>query len=393
MFPIDDRNGKIIAFGGRLLEGEGPKYLNTGDLPRFSKGANLYAFHTAKAAIRTEKAVIFCEGYMDVLAYHQCGVTIAVAPLGTALTEQQVHLVAGFVDTVYLSFDGDSAGSAATLKAILLCRKAGLAVRVIKMEGGKDPAEIMQKKGEKYLTNWKKDSILDCDFLLSNLTQEYPVDTPEGKTKAALAFFPYLDALKTDMQKQSSLDMACQVLNLRPEAMLHDYNNRDATRRRAEIGQPSQSQSGVPPHRAPPKLNAELRILLSVLANFQWFRELRSALSVDDFDDPLAKELYIDLEDSFRKDSFSPGTFLDHFRDDPGVREMLEKALMSEEYAHMDAGTLEESIKRMRRSTLEKKRASLLNEIRGLRAHDSEEQKRMDELLSEKQSIDLELAK
>ena len=86
MFPICDRQGRVVAFGGRLLAGEGPKYINSGELVQYQKGKTLYAFHHARQSIRKEKAVIFCEGYMDVLAYHQCGLTHAVAPLGTALT-------------------------------------------------------------------------------------------------------------------------------------------------------------------------------------------------------------------------------------------------------------------------------------------------------------------
>jgi DNA primase len=240
----------------------------------------------------------------------------------------------------------------------------------------------MQKKGENYWTNWKSGSILDCDFLLNGLSQDYPVDTPDGKTRAALAFFSYLDALKTDMQKQSSLDMLCQALNLRPDAVLRDYNNRDAARRRIEKRQ-SDSQSI--------RLNAELRIMLSVIANFQWFRDLRSALSVDDFEDSLAKEMFIELEDCFRKDSYSVSTLLERFKDE-SVQHLIEESVMSPEYSNMDVSALEDSIHRIRRNTLEKKRGALLNEIRCLHPRDSEEQNLLDNLLLEKQNIDFELA-
>ena len=184
------------------------------------------------------------------------------------------------------------------------------------------------------------------------------------------------------MQKQSSLDMLCQVLGLAPGAVLHDYNNRDAARRRIEKRQ-SDSQ--------PVRLNAELRIMLSVIANFQWFRDLRSALSVDDFEDSLAKEMFIELEDCFRNDSYSVGVLLERFESDESVQRLIRESVMSPEYTNMNASALEDSIKRMRRNTLDKKSRALLNEIRCLHPHDSEEQKRMDNLLLEKQNIDLEL--
>ena len=114
MFPIFNRRGQCVALGGRILNGEGPKYLNSGDLIQYKKGETLYAFNFAKNAIREEKKVIFCEGYMDCIAYHQCGITYAVAPLGTALTEDQLKIVHGFADTVLLSFDSDGAGQNAT---------------------------------------------------------------------------------------------------------------------------------------------------------------------------------------------------------------------------------------------------------------------------------------
>ena len=155
MFPIFDRKGDVVAMGGRFLRGDkdkSPKYLNSGDLIQYKKGNTLYAFNFAKQAIRENKKVILCEGYMDCIAYHQCGINYAVAPLGTALTEEQVALVKPFVDTVYLSFDSDGAGQNATKKAILMCRRHSLTVKIIRLDGGKDPAEIMLNFGKEYLT-------------------------------------------------------------------------------------------------------------------------------------------------------------------------------------------------------------------------------------------------
>ena len=207
MFPIFDRRGQAVAFGGRFLRGDpekSPKYLNSGDLIQYKKGETLYAFNFAKNSIRENKKVIFCEGYMDCIAYHQCGITYAVAPLGTALTEDQIKLVRGFADTILLSFDSDGAGQAATQRAILMCRQQGLTVKIIRLHNAKDPAEIMLNFGAETLTNEVNNAILDSDYLLSFLSQKYQKDTPEGKSKFALDFFPYIDALQTDIQRESS---------------------------------------------------------------------------------------------------------------------------------------------------------------------------------------------
>jgi DNA primase len=384
MFPISDRNGKTIAFGGRLLDGDGPKYLNSSDLPKFSKGHNLYAFHLAKQEIRKQKSVIFCEGYMDVLAYHQCGVGTAVAPLGTALTEDQVHLVGGFAETVLLSFDGDEAGKKATWKAILLCRKQGLTVRIIRMSGGKDPAEIMQKYGPEALTKCVKSAILDCDYLLSILKQDYPIDKPEGKTQAALAFFPYIDALKTDIQKESSLDMLCQTLNLRPEALKHDYLHQDVARRRTERERSAEQQAQI-------RLNAELRIMLFVIANFQYFSELRSSLSVDDFEDSLAKEMFIVLEECFRRDTVSMSGILAQF-DDERVKQLISSAATSGEYSTKYTDEMmRDSIRHVRKNSLERQRDMVMNKIRQMQVITLDDQQQMETLLSKKMNFDFEL--
>jgi DNA primase len=386
MFPINDRNGKPVAFGGRILDGDGPKYLNSGDMPKFSKGHTLYAFNIAKQEIRKQKSVIFCEGYMDVLAYHQCGVQTAVAPLGTALTEEQVRLVRGFAETAFLSFDSDEAGKKATWKGILLCRQQGLTVRVISFTGAKDPAEIMQKFGKEGLTNCVNRAILDCDYLLSMFMQDYPVDTPEGKTHAALAFFPYIDVLKTDIQKQSSLDMLCQTFNLRPEAVQHDYTHRDVARERT-----GRRQSASLEPKAPIKLNAELRIMLFVVVNFQYFAELRSVLSADDFEDSLAKEMFIVLEECYRQDIDSLNGILAQF-EDQRIKDLLIAGATSGEYhTKYSEPVLQDSIQRIRKNSFKRRRQTLMIQIRQLQVITLEDRQQMDTLLSQKMDIDSKL--
>lgn len=219
IFPICDRFGAVVAFGGRDLGGgvmangaKVPKYLNSGDLVQYKKGETLYALNFALDAIRKAKRVIFCEGYMDVIAYHQCSVREAVAPLGTALTEEQIKIVKPFVKEVLLSFDNDAAGFEATKRAILMLREAGLSVRVIQINGGKDPAEIVEKTGAeapKILTNIVENAIFDSTFLLSRLGALYNADEAEGKKRIAAGFFPYILSLSKQVASSVQIE-ACQ---------------------------------------------------------------------------------------------------------------------------------------------------------------------------------------
>ena len=392
MFPIFDRRGQCVAMGGRILRGEGPKYLNSGDLLQYQKGETLYAFNLAKNAIRQEKKVIFCEGYMDCIAYHQCGIAYAVAPLGTALTEDQLKLVQGFVDTVLLSFDSDGAGQKATWKAIQMCRRHGLTVKVIRLKGGKDPAEIMLNFGVDTLTNDVNSAILDSDYLLDSLAHTYPVDTPEGKTKACLAFFPYIDALQTEMQKESSLEQLAQTFNLRSEAVRRDFNNRDRVRERLAQRQTNAGQSNEIIQDI--QLNAELRAVLAVITDTNQFELMRRELTEDDFEDNLAKELFIVLEECYRAEgSVSFSTILSHCTSE-NIQQMITRAVASGEFSEHTEKMVADSIALIKRNSLKKQRESIIAAIALLQhATTPDDVSRLHELLAQKVDIDTKLNK
>jgi DNA primase len=388
MFPIFNRKNQVVAFGGRILRGEGPKYLNSGEMIQYKKGETLYAFNFAKESIRKEKAVIFCEGYMDVIAYHQAGITNAVAPLGTALTEGQVSIISSFVDTVYLSMDSDEAGQNATYKAILLCRKMDLAVKIIKLEGGKDPSEILNKFGTDSLTNAINMAIIDSDFLLSVLSTRYNLGTPDGRTQAALAFFPYVDALSSDIQKDTCLEKLCQAYNLKPEAVKADFINRDKARNRLQTSSINNNNNAK--NTGTIVLNAESKAVLAVVANVDYFSMMRNSLSVDDFEDALAKDMFIALEECYREGTMSYDAFLSKCTDER-VKSIVTKTVTSGEYSINSQQTIEDCIWLIKKNSLERKRDRLLNQIRQCQGNTLEEQQKLELLLNEKMSIDLEL--
>ncbi len=145
MFPIIDLQGNVIAFGGRVLDDSKPKYLNTNDTPVFSKRRNLFSLHFAKKAAST--TLILAEGYMDVIALHQAGFANAVATLGTSITDEQARLLSRFAKQVVISYDSDTAGQAATQRAIQYFSAVGIPVRILQMEGAKDPDEYIRKFG------------------------------------------------------------------------------------------------------------------------------------------------------------------------------------------------------------------------------------------------------
>lgn len=147
IFPIMDRSGKVIAFGGRLMgtASKAPKYLNSPETPVFNKGSNIYGLNIAKRT--SSDTYLLCEGYMDVIALHKAGFDSAVASLGTALTPVQAKILRRFTSRVALTYDSDGAGRAATLRAIPILRGEGLDVRVVDLSPKKDPDEFIKEYG------------------------------------------------------------------------------------------------------------------------------------------------------------------------------------------------------------------------------------------------------
>lgn len=181
MFPIIDRRGNIIAFGGRALEKDAPaKYLNSDETLVFKKRSNIFSLNFAKNT--KEKYFILCEGYMDVIALNQAGFTNAVATLGTAITPEQARLMRQYCEEVVISYDSDGAGQKATMKAINLLGEAGLATKVLQMTGAKDPDEYVKKYGAEAFQMLIDKSGSAISFELEKAKFGLNMETSEGRS-------------------------------------------------------------------------------------------------------------------------------------------------------------------------------------------------------------------
>ena len=182
MFPIIDVRGNVIAFGGRIMSDQKPKYLNTSDTLVFNKSQNLFSLNNAKNSKSDE--LILCEGYMDVIALNQAGFTNAVATLGTALTADQAALMKRYCKEVIVCYDADEAGQKATARAIDILRRAGLSVKVVTVPDGKDPDEFIKRHGDKGHAAFKNlldNSGNDMDYRLYKLRSGFDMESPQGK--------------------------------------------------------------------------------------------------------------------------------------------------------------------------------------------------------------------
>ncbi|MBQ7385646.1 MAG: DNA primase [Ruminococcus sp.] len=233
MFPIIDLRGNVIAFGGRILTDQKPKYLNTSDTLAFKKSSNLFSLNNAKnTGLRT---LILCEGYMDVIALNAAGFHNAVATLGTALTPEQALLMKRYADEVVICYDADEAGQKATAKAIDILRNAGLVIRVLTIPDGKDPDEFIRKNGDKGQAAFKnllESSGDDVEYRLSKLRLVHDFNRPDSKAaymKEALQIIANLDSF---VEQDIYCSRLSEELNVRKDAIIEDLNRIKSAKRR-----------------------------------------------------------------------------------------------------------------------------------------------------------------
>ena len=203
MLPIHDARGRVIAFGGRILDADtkAPKYLNSPDTPLFDKGRTLYNLHRAAPASRQTGRVIVVEGYMDVIALANAGIEDAVAPLGTALTETQIELLWRMVDTPILCFDGDAAGQRAAKRAIdrtLPKLQPDKSLAIVSLPFGLDPDDLIRRNGKDAFLNLLATPTLLIDAIWEIERYATALDTPEQKAGLKARLIEYIEAIGDD---------------------------------------------------------------------------------------------------------------------------------------------------------------------------------------------------
>lgn len=217
MFPIIDVRGNVIGFGGRVMDDSVPKYLNSPDTPVYNKSRNVFALNIAK----TSKAgrVILTEGYMDTISLHQAGFDSAVASLGTALTEEHGQLLSRYFKEAVIAYDGDGAGVAAAQRAIPILEKAGLKVKVLRMQGAKDPDEFIKAYGREAFVKLLDQSENQVDYRLAQIQKKYDL-TDDGQKVAFLQEAAQLiSTLHSAVEREIYGGHAAQTAGVAPDAM------------------------------------------------------------------------------------------------------------------------------------------------------------------------------
>ncbi len=289
MFPIIDVRGKIIGFGGRVLDDSLPKYLNSPDSLVFNKGNNLYGINLAREAVK-DKSFILVEGYMDVIKMHTYGYTNTVAALGTSLTDNQIKLMKKYSKSFYIALDGDNAGRNAALRAINMFKKNNLDAKVVLMKDAKDPDEYLIKFGR---ANF--DKLLENSFDYYSFLEFYYKEIFENSDKVEYInkFFENIANVTSEIEKELIFEKLSGKVGVSKESIISEYNKK-IKKQVNFVKAPQPAQVKLQVH----KINTshEEELIRLILVNNDFALQLKEIVNEDTFKDleyyNIFKEIY-----------------------------------------------------------------------------------------------------
>lgn len=312
IFPITNAPGKVVAFGGRIIQDSPdkkiPKYLNTPETAVYSKREHLYGLSFHRGEISRSKEALVMEGYLDVIAVSQAGYPLSVASLGTALTLEQCKLLARYARRVHLFYDADRAGRSATEKAIDLFEQAGLLVHVSQLEQGEDPDSIIKKKGPEAFGVLKDNTVAVVDYLMARKSEEFDLTTRAGKDEFSESVLPAIAKIRDDKARDDYSRKVASMLFIAENVisdLVHKYRRGQRPKRHSPRPDPVESGEfsfGEPPPeedeaqyddpRATPRksrprrsrssLHAEERLLSLMLKRPEWNQLVFDSLKPED---------------------------------------------------------------------------------------------------------------
>ncbi|MCL2214666.1 MAG: DNA primase [Treponema sp.] len=412
MFPIADKQGRIVAFGGRALPGiiqangkEPPKYINSPETEIYKKGQTLFAIDQAKTQMRQSKTVYLAEGYMDVIALHQAGITNSVAPLGTAFTDEQAFFLRQWVDKIILLFDNDEAGKKAAYKAIITCRKNNIFCTVADMHEGlkketdtknydkfKDPADILKDFGPQILKNILKFTTNDFEYLILHSKNQYNVT--KGSINSATEYmYPYLEALESEIDCSDSITRIADFFKIERNAVQNDYFKWKTARFRTFDEKPDTSNN--PAIGSKPRLDirrsGELNLLTNIALNMDLYPEFRAVIKIKDIDDITAKEIFIALEECYKHDENSLDSLLIKIYDE-NLRNFIVNRGTSGEFKGDSRRFMEDGINLIKIKLIKKRLTEINSQMRESERK-SETIENVNDLLAEKKILDAKIRK
>lgn len=222
MFPIQDTRNRVIAFGGRILDDSKPKYINSSENIVYSKGRHLFGLNIAKR--ENMKKIIIVEGYMDAISLHQRGITNVVASLGTAMTESQGRLLRKSSEQVIIGYDSDGAGQAATMRGLEILQGLGCDIRILQIEGAKDPDEFIIKYGPERFLKYVDNAISLVEYKIKTLKKDLDINNTSDKIKFLKEIAKELSKINNSLEREVYVDKISMEYKISKEAIYSEIN-------------------------------------------------------------------------------------------------------------------------------------------------------------------------
>lgn len=340
MFPIFSATGRVIGFGARKILDDDPiagKYINSPETPIYNKSRVLFGLFHAKEAIRQEDTALMVEGYADLISLYQAGIKNVVASSGTALTEEQVALLGRYSKNLTLVYDGDSAGSNATLRGIDLALEQDFNVRIVALPEDEDPDSFVQKNGGAAFRELLQQAVSFIDFKASQFQKAGAFATPEGKAEAVRALVQSIAKMKDELKRNFYVKEVAEKYGVHEsllfrelETLMHErkpfrseYVPRvEVVQETKNIAAPVQQSKNIPP---------EERDLIKLFleGNDEVLHFILSHVSVEKFTDPQMRALAQFLIDTYDERGTIDATTLVHEITDSSMQNLISDLTLS----------------------------------------------------------------
>jgi len=236
IFPITDTNGRIVGFGGRAMDDATPKYLNSPESLIYKKSQSIYGIEIASREFRQRDRALIVEGYFDLLTLHQNGFTNAVAPLGTALTPQQVRIVKRYTRNFVIIFDPDEAGIKAAFRSLDPFMEEEIHPKMIKLPNGHDPDSFVRQAGPEALERAVDGAVPLVEFFLEHTMKKGDSETVEGKVQIARTILPVLEKIRDPLERRLYAKSLSEKLGMAEEDLFVESRKKKRARQKVDLG-------------------------------------------------------------------------------------------------------------------------------------------------------------
>lgn len=324
MFPIQDTRNRVIAFGGRVLDDSKPKYINSPENIVYSKGRHLFGLNIAKK--NDIKKIIIVEGYMDAISLHQRGISNVVASLGTAMTEAQGRLLRKSSQQVIIGYDSDGAGQAATMRGLEILQGLGCDVRILQMEGAKDPDEFVIKYGPERFEKQVEKAISLVEYKIKVLKNTLNIEHPNDKIKFLKEIAKVLSKIDNEIEREVYLEKISLEYKISKEAVYAEINKLTSSsltnKKLLEKAKPKIQKKEQGP--IGEQLLKREKLIIYLLINYpeQSYKKMKDEILVENIKDVKNQNIIKKLYEEFEKGNSNTNNILDWFEEEEIINEI-----------------------------------------------------------------------